>query len=142
MRKLRVEIHSRVPLPIFQDIQKRMAIRETHFPTFSKSAVVRKYNDNLNGNRDANSECILLANTDRTLANGDFASRGEISPELDSQSFYGNKGLHNQRAKEKDDERKANTLITAEYLSALQDYLLFTTARDCSILMTFRELHP
>jgi hypothetical protein len=27
-------------------------------------------------------------------------------------------------------------------LSALQSYLLFATARDCSILMTFRELHP
>lgn len=122
--------------------QKMETMKEIDFQTLLKSAIARECDDDFNGNCNASSECILSTNTDRTLVNGGLVSQTEISSNLDSQSFYGNKSLHNQRTSNDDDERKANMQITAEHLSALQNYLLFVTARDCSILMTFRELHP
>ncbi|XP_012059967.1 PREDICTED: inositol-pentakisphosphate 2-kinase [Atta cephalotes] len=116
-------------------------IKEIDFQTFLKSTIVQKHDD-LNRNCSASSECVLSTNTGRVLRNGDPVSQIEISSNLDShQPFHGNKSLHNQRTSN-DDERKANVQITAEHLSALQNYLLFVAARDCSILMTFRELHP
>jgi len=72
-----------------------------------------------------------------------FASRTEIRRDLDSRQFCGNESPRNREVDDDDaDERKANARIASEHLSALQNYLLFATARDCSILMTFRELHP
>lgn len=105
------------------------------------TAVMMKYSDNLNGNHDG-SECILSANVDRTIVNGSFASQTEISLNDSHRPFYANRTLHNQETNDDGDERKANTPITDEHLSALQNYLLFVAARDCSILMSFRELHP
>ncbi|XP_011640537.1 inositol-pentakisphosphate 2-kinase isoform X2 [Pogonomyrmex barbatus] len=104
-----------------------------------KSSITQEYDDDFNGfYYDVSLESILSTNTDEMLVNGDLISQTEINPNPDSrQSFYGNKRVSND-----DDERKANVQITAEHLSALQNYLLFVTARDCSILMTFRELHP
>jgi len=117
-------------------------MKEIEFQTLLKSTIAQEYDDDLNGNCNASSECTLSTNTDKTLVNGDLVSHTEISSNLDScQPFYENKSLHNQRISN-DDERKANMQISAEHLSALQNYLLFVTARDCSILMTFRELHP
>lgn len=116
-------------------------MKEIDFQTLLKSTITREYND-FNGNFNASSERILSINTDTMLVNG-LVSQTEISSTLDScQPFYRNKSLHNQKTSNDDDERKANMQITAEHLSALQNYLLFVTARDCSILMTFRELHP
>lgn len=116
-------------------------MKEIDFQTLLKSTITREYDD-FNGNFNASSERILSINTDTMLVNG-LVSQTEISSTLDScQPFYGNKSLHNQKTSNDDDERKANMQITAEHLSALQNYLLFVTARDCSILMTFRELHP
>lgn len=130
-------------LSLFQNaIQKMEIMKEIDFETLFKSTIALEYDDDFNGNCNANSKCILSPNADRTLVNGDPVSQTEISSNLDShQSFYGNKSLHNQRTSN-NDERKANMQITVEHLSALQNYLLFVTARDCSILMTFRELHP
>ncbi|XP_018362441.1 PREDICTED: inositol-pentakisphosphate 2-kinase isoform X1 [Trachymyrmex cornetzi] len=123
-------------------VQKTEIMKETDFQTFLKSTIVQKHDDDFNRNCNASSECVLSTNTGRVLMNGDPVSQTEISSNLDShQSFYGNKSLHNQRTSN-DDERKANVQITAEHLSALQNYLLFVAARDCSILITFRELHP
>lgn len=106
-----------------------------------KSTITQEYDDDFNGNCNASSKYILSTNTDRTFINGGLISQTEISSDLDSsQPFYGS--LYNQRTSNDDEERKANMQITAEHLSALQNYLLFVTVRDCSILMTFRELHP
>ncbi|XP_011333172.1 inositol-pentakisphosphate 2-kinase isoform X2 [Ooceraea biroi] len=120
------------------------AIKDIYLEKVSKNSVTRKYDDDdFNGDHYASSEYILSTNTDRTYVNGGFVSQTEFRRGLDSrQSFYGNKRLHNQRANDDADERKANARIAAEHLSALQNYLLFATARDCSILMTFRELQP
>lgn len=119
-------------------------MKEMDFQMLLKSTIVQEYDDNFNGNCNANSECILSTNSDRTFVNDGFVvSQTEISSNLDSrQPFYENESLYNQRISNDDDERKANMQITTEHLSALQNYLLFVTARDCSILMTFRELHP
>ncbi|XP_036141180.1 uncharacterized protein LOC105833078 isoform X2 [Monomorium pharaonis] len=123
-------------------VQKIEIMKEKDFQTLLKSSITQEYDDEFNGNCSTSSECILSANADKMLVNGGV-SQTEISSNLDShQPFYGNKSLHNQRTSNDDDERKANMQITAEHLSALQNYLLFVTARDCSILMTFRELHP
>jgi len=103
--------------------------------------VTAKCSDDLNGNH-GRPECILSTNVDRTIVNGSFASQTEISLNDSRRPFYANKSLHNQEVNDDVDERKANTRITAEHLSALQNYLLFATARDCSLLMSFRELHP
>lgn len=117
--------------------------KEIDFQTFLKSTIAQEYDDDFNGNCNASSECTLSTDTDRTLVNDGLVSQTEISSNLDSrQPFHGNKTPHNQRTSNDDDERKANMQITTEHLSALQNYLLFVTARDCSILMTFRELHP
>lgn len=120
-------------------------MKEIDFQMFLKSTIAQEYDDDFNGNCNASSECILSTNSDRTFVNGDLVSQTEISSNLDSrQPFYENESLYDQRTSKNDDddERKTNMQITAEHLSALQNYLLFVTARDCSILMTFRELHP
>jgi len=129
---------------LFQNaVQKTETMKEIDFQTLLKSTIAQEYDDDLNGNCNTSSECTLSTNTDKTLVNGDLVSHTEISSNLDScQLFYGNKSLHNQKISNDDDERKANMQISVEHLSALQNYLLFVTARDCSILMTFRELHP
>lgn len=117
-------------------------MEKINFQALLKSTISQEHDDDFNGNCNASSECILSTNTDRTFVNGGFVSQTDISSNLDSrQSLYGNKSLYNQRASN-DDERKADMQITTKHLSALQNYLLFVTARDCSILMTFRELHP
>ncbi|XP_067204702.1 inositol-pentakisphosphate 2-kinase isoform X2 [Linepithema humile] len=121
---------------------QKTAIEEVHFQKLLEDTdVMTKYSDDLNGNHGG-SECILSANVDRTIVNGSFASQTEISLNDSRRPFYVNRSLHNQEANDDGDERKANTRITAEHLSALQNYLLFAIARDCSILMSFRELHP
>ncbi|XP_071652377.1 inositol-pentakisphosphate 2-kinase isoform X2 [Temnothorax longispinosus] len=122
--------------------QKMETMKEIDVQTFLKSTRAQEHDDDFNGNSNARSECILSA--DRTFVNGGLVSQTERSSNLDSrQPFYGNESHpYDQRTSNDDDERKANMQITAEHLSALQTYLLFVTARDCSILMTFRELHP
>lgn len=118
-------------------------MKETDFQMLLKSTITQEYDDDFNGNCNASSEYILSTNTDKTFMNGGLISQTEINSDLDSsQPFYGNESPYNQRTSNDDEERKANMQITAEHLSALQNYLLFVTARDCSILMTFRELHP
>jgi len=112
-----------------------------YFEKLSGNVVTGEYDD-FDGDRNADSGYILSADTDRTYVNGGFASQTEFRRGLDSRQFCGNKSLHNQEVNDDADERKANARIAAEHLSALQNYLLFATARDCSILMTFRELHP
>ncbi|XP_018312712.1 inositol-pentakisphosphate 2-kinase [Mycetomoellerius zeteki] len=123
-------------------VQKMEIMKEIDFQTFLKSTIAQKHDDDFNRNCNASSKCVLSTNTSRVLMNGDPVSQTEISSNLDShQLFHGNKNLHNQKISN-DNKRKANVQITAEYLSALQNYLLFVAARDCSILITFRELHP
>lgn len=124
------------------------AIREMYFER-SGNNVTRRYDDDFNGDHNGSSACISsTASADRTYANGGgFASQTEFRRGLDScsQSLGGNRSLlrePNQRANDDADERKANARIAPEHLSALRNYLLFVTAKDCSILMTFRELHP
>ncbi|KAG5311740.1 IPPK kinase, partial [Acromyrmex insinuator] len=137
LNKTRNVFHALLGNPMKMEIMK-----EIDFQTFLKSTIVQKHDDNFNRNCNASSECVLSTNTGRVLMNGDPVSQTEISSNLDShQPFHGNKSLHNQRTSN-DDERKANVQITTEHLLALQNYLLFVAARDCSILMTFRELHP
>ncbi|KAL0113513.1 hypothetical protein PUN28_012575 [Cardiocondyla obscurior] len=123
-------------------VQKMETMEEINFQTFLKSTTAQEYDDDFNGNCNASSEYFLSTSADRTFVNGSLLSQIEISSSLDShQPFYGNEKLNNQRTSD-DDEGKANMQINAKHLSALQNYLLFVTARDCSILMTFRELHP
>ncbi|XP_032679023.1 uncharacterized protein LOC116847778 isoform X2 [Odontomachus brunneus] len=126
-------------------IQKTEAIKGVYLQTLFKSSIETRCDDDLNRNRSAaGSERILSANSDKTLVNDGFVSQTGISPNLDLQQSFceRNECLHNQIADNEGDQRKANTSITAEHLLALQNYLLFATVRDCSILMTFRELHP
>ncbi|XP_029167586.1 LOW QUALITY PROTEIN: inositol-pentakisphosphate 2-kinase [Nylanderia fulva] len=120
-------------------IQKEEDIKEINSETLLESTVARGYDDNSNENHNnASPECILSTNVQRIVANGYFASQTEISANLDSRRlFHGS--LHNQST---NDEQKTNMQIIAKHLSTLRMYLLFATARDCSILMTFRELHP
>ncbi|KMQ93231.1 inositol-pentakisphosphate 2-kinase [Lasius niger] len=121
-------------------IQKKEDIKEINSEALLESTVAREYDDNSNGNHNASSECILSTNVKRIVVNGDFASQTEISANLDSRRlFHRNTSLHNQRT---NDEQEANMQIITKHLSTLRMYLLFATARDCSILMTFRELHP
>lgn len=117
-------------------------MKEVNSETFLESNnVAREYDDNSKGN-SASSKCILSSNVKRIVVNGDFTSQIEISANLDSHRlFYENTSLHNQKTND-DDEQEANMQIIAKHLSTLRNYLLFATARDCSILMTFRELHP
>lgn len=123
------------------------AMKEMYLDKLPNS-VARKYDGDFNGgdhHRDASTEYILPAsNTKRTYVNGGFASQTEFRCSLDSRyPFHGNKSLlHNQWTNDDADERKVNARIAPEHLSALRNYFLFTTARDCSILMTFRELQP
>lgn len=127
---------------LFQNavIQKKEDIKEINSEALLESTVAREYDDNSNGNHNASSECILSTNVKRIVVNGDFASQTEISANLDSRRlFHRNTSLHNQRT---NDEQEANMQIITKHLSTLRMYLLFATARDCSILMTFRELHP
>ncbi|XP_011875856.1 PREDICTED: uncharacterized protein LOC105566452 isoform X2 [Vollenhovia emeryi] len=124
-------------------VQKMETTREIDFQMLFKSTIAQECNDDFNGNCNTSSECILSTNTDTTFVNSDLVLQTEISANLDShQPFYKTESLCNQRASNDDAERKADMQITVEHLSALQNYLLFVTARDCSILMTFRELHP
>ncbi|XP_024946722.1 uncharacterized protein LOC107273612 isoform X2 [Cephus cinctus] len=46
------------------------------------------------------------------------------------------------RQKRKIDVKTSNNPLSIEQLRVLQNYLLFSTARDCSILMAFREFDP
>lgn len=133
---------------LFQDAvtQKTKYIKEINSEALLESSnVAREYGDNSKGNYDASSKCILSTNVKRIIVNGDFASQIEISANLDSRwLFYEDTSLHNQKINDNDDddEQEANMQIIAKHLSTLRNYLLFATARDCSILMTFRELHP
>lgn len=114
-------------------------VKEFNTETLLESTVPREYDDNSNENHNASSECILSTNDKRIVVNGDFASQTEISANLDSRRlFHGSTSLHNQRT---NDEQETNVQIIAKHLSTLRMYLLFATARDCSILMTFRELN-
>ncbi|KYN05747.1 Inositol-pentakisphosphate 2-kinase [Cyphomyrmex costatus] len=123
-------------------IQKIETMEKIDFQTFLTSAIAQKHDDDFHGNCNASSKCLLSTNTDRVLINDGPVSRTEISSNQDlHQPFHGNKSLHNQSTSN-DDERQANMQITTKHLAALQNYLLFVTAKDCSILMTFRELHP
>lgn len=124
-------------------IQKTKYLKEINSETLLESNnVVREYNDNSKENYSASSKCILSTNVKRIVTSADFASKIEISDNLDSRRlFCGDTSLHNQKTND-DDEQEANMRIIAKHLSTLRNYLLFATARDCSILMTFRELHP
>lgn len=123
-------------------IQKTKYMKEVNSEALLESNnVAREYDDNSKGN-SASSKCILSSNVKRIVVNGDFTSQIEISANLDSRRlFYGDTSLHNQKTND-DDEQETNMQIIAKHLSTLRNYLLFATARDCSILMTFRELHP
>lgn len=126
--------------PLQNAVTEKTAVEEVNVQKQSAD-MMTKYSDDSNGNHGG-SECIISTNAGRTVVNGGFASQTEISLNDSHRPFYANGRLHNQEANDDGDERKANTQITAEHLSALQNYLLFATARDCSILMSFRELHP
>lgn len=126
-------------------VQKTQTIKGAYIQRLFKSTVETKYDDDSNRNCSAAGlEHILPVNDDKTLVNGGFVSQTGISPDLDSQQSFceRNDSPHNEIANNEGDQRKANTSITVEHLLALQKYLLFTIVRDCSILMTFRELHP
>ncbi|KAG5348225.1 IPPK kinase, partial [Acromyrmex charruanus] len=141
LNKTRNVFHALLGNPM-NAVQKMEIMKEIDLQTFLKSTIAQKHDDNFNRNCNASSECVLSTNTGKVFMNGDPVPQTEISSNLDShQPFHGNKSLHNQRTSN-DDERKANVQITTEHLLALQNYLLFVAARDCSILMTFRELHP
>lgn len=125
--------------------QKTKYMKEINSETLLESSdIAREYNDNSKRNYHASSKCILSTNVKRMVVNADFATQTEISANLDSRwLFYGDTSLHSQKinANDDDDEQEANMQIIAKHLSTLRNYLLFATARDCSILMTFRELH-
>lgn len=126
-------------------VQKTQAINGVYSQKRFKNTIKMKYDDDFNGNCSAASlGRILSANSDKTLVNSGFVSQIGISPDFDSQQSFceKNESPHNQITNNESDQREANTSINAEHLLALQKYLLFTTVRDCSILMTFRELHP
>ncbi|XP_019700909.1 inositol-pentakisphosphate 2-kinase isoform X2 [Harpegnathos saltator] len=125
-------------------VQKTQPTRGVYFQRLFKSAIETKYDGDLNGNCGATcSKRILPVNSDKTFVNGGFVSQTGINPNSDSQqSFYGSNESPYQMADNEGDQRKANASITAEHLLALQNYLLFAAVRDCSILMTFRELEP
>ncbi|XP_072750850.1 uncharacterized protein Ipk1 isoform X2 [Anoplolepis gracilipes] len=124
-------------------LTKANDIKEINSETLPESTTAaREYNGNSNGNHNVSSECILSTNVNRIVVNGDFTLQTKISANLDScRLFYESTSLRNQKTND-DDEQKTNMQIIAKHLSTLRNYLLFATARDCSILMTFRELHP
>ncbi|XP_020288678.1 inositol-pentakisphosphate 2-kinase isoform X1 [Pseudomyrmex gracilis] len=123
---------------IYSDLTK---VDETCFATIPQKienarlqtplGAAKHYSDDLNGNPNSDSNGVLSSDK----MNSDFVSHAETS--LNQHSFNES---HNARAC--DDERETNVRISDQQLSALQSYLLFAMARDCSILMTFRELHP
>ncbi|XP_014488732.1 PREDICTED: inositol-pentakisphosphate 2-kinase isoform X2 [Dinoponera quadriceps] len=118
------------------------ASSKKHKGFFERRSIQTKYDD---GDRSAaDSERILSANSDKTHVNGGFVSQTGIRRNFDSKQLFceRNENAHNQTADNEGDRRKVDASITAEHLLALQNYLLFATVRDCSILMTFRELHP
>ncbi|XP_029659168.1 inositol-pentakisphosphate 2-kinase isoform X1 [Formica exsecta] len=144
LMKLQEENHaSTISRALPGKLTKAKDIKEINSEKLFESIVAREYDNNSNGNHNASSECILSTNVKKIVVNSDFASQTEISANLDScRLFYGNTSLHNQETNDDDNEQKANMQIIAKHLSTLRNYLLFATARDCSILMTFRELLP
>ncbi|XP_070150382.1 inositol-pentakisphosphate 2-kinase isoform X2 [Polyergus mexicanus] len=142
--KLRDETHaSTISRALPGKLTKAKDIKEINSDKLFESTVTREYDNNSNGNHNASSECVLSTNVKKIVVNSDFASQTGISANLDTcRLFYGNTSLHNQETNDDDDGQKANMQIIAKHLSTLRNYLLFATARDCSILMTFRELLP
>lgn len=117
-------------------------IKTNLFQKLFNDIIARKYDNNFNENKNANSDFILPINIRETLLNGDFIVQTKFNHNFDmDQSLCGSKSSTNQEPNDENYEQQTNTLITTEHLLALQNYLLFATARDCSILMTFRELN-
>ncbi|XP_050458474.1 inositol-pentakisphosphate 2-kinase isoform X2 [Cataglyphis hispanica] len=143
LMKLQSETHASTIFDPLPGKPTAKDIKGKNSETLFESTVAKEYDGNFNGNHNASSECILSTNVKKIDINGDFVSQTEINDNLDScRLFYGNTSLHNQKPNDHDDEQKANMQIIAQHLSTLRNYLLFAIARDCSILMTFRELHP
>ncbi|KAG7207081.1 hypothetical protein KM043_000960 [Ampulex compressa] len=103
--------------------------------------VAKRRSEDLDGNPLVNFASSWSVATNRRLDGVPLTSRSN-RPNLNRKNLYNY--ASNEARNENDliyDERDQSTAtIGIEALLALQNYLLFSTARDCSILMAFQEL--
>lgn len=101
-----------------------------------------KHDDDHNGNKDVNSETAWFRNNGPTES-VPHRPKSTLSPVLleDNNLSHNKFNIiykgHNVHCNEKE----TNGLISTESILCLQNYLLFSCARDCSILIAFRELN-
>ncbi|XP_076667278.1 inositol phosphate kinase 1 isoform X2 [Andrena cerasifolii] len=119
--------------------------RETHLKkciTEVSSSKKSKHDDDHNGNKDVNSGTAWFRNNGLTES-VPHRPKSTLCPILleDNNSSHNKFNLiykgHNVHC----NEQETNGLISTESILCLQNYLLFSCARDCSILIAFRELN-
>lgn len=116
------------------------SLTETYSRIYGKGSLISKrtkFSAGTNGNRHNNSEPLWLVNeaieNDSLVPNSTLVER----------HFDQNRKSYVQcNGENVDYNEKTDCFISIQDVFALQNYLIFSTARDCSILMSFRELNP
>ncbi|KAI4503089.1 hypothetical protein M0802_002133 [Mischocyttarus mexicanus] len=106
----------------------------SHLINSSRYCIKEKHEDS-NGNHTNNWLTTTSTNEENVelIENKNFSCNNK---EFMDKSNDGKKDI------EHNNDRKISDQINEKDLIALQNYLLFSTARDCSILITFRQLKP
>nr|XP_012149850.1 PREDICTED: uncharacterized protein LOC100875206 isoform X3 [Megachile rotundata] len=102
-----------------------------------------KFADDNNSNKHINSEPIWFKNK-KPDENVRLISKSNLLPiqcEKNNMFYRKSNIMHNGDNKHYNNEKETH-LINSESILCLQNYLLFSCARDCSILIAFQELHP
>lgn len=122
------------------------ATKEAHLETCIKEISISKKSNHdaaRNENINLNSETVWFR-YNRPNETVPHISMSTIFPvQLDENNVSYNKlnAMHNGD-KVYYNEKEINGLINSESLLCLRNYLLFSCARDCSMLIAFRELKP